>query len=152
MHEECQGSRSQTPNPHKDVRGSTREGKGHPSGMRPSCRTVRERAVVGSQRTRQTRRSPTSPQSTSQIYPGRATHNPTRSVNKRLWAYTRARNLRIQSAALCGEASKHVLQQAKKTTPTPLFPISKKHFRPGGMVPSEWTRSVRAVGDTPVGD
>jgi len=26
--------------------------------------------------------------------------------------------------------------------------ISKKHFRPGGMAPSEWTRSVRAVRDT----
>jgi len=33
--------------------------------------------------------------------------------------------------------------------PKPLY-ISKKHFRPGGMAPSEWTRSVRAVRDTPV--
>jgi len=30
--------------------------------------------------------------------------------------------------------------------------ISKKHFRPGGMAPSERTRSVRAVRDTPVAD
>jgi len=30
--------------------------------------------------------------------------------------------------------------------------ISKKHFRPGGMAPSECTRSVRAVRDTPVAD
>jgi len=30
--------------------------------------------------------------------------------------------------------------------------ISKKYFRPGGMAPSEWTRSVRAVRDTPVAD
>jgi len=30
--------------------------------------------------------------------------------------------------------------------------ISKKHFRPGGMAPSEWTRSVRTVSDTPVAD
>jgi len=30
--------------------------------------------------------------------------------------------------------------------------ISKKHFRPGGMAPSEWTRSLRAVRDTPVAD
>jgi hypothetical protein len=30
--------------------------------------------------------------------------------------------------------------------------ISKNHFRPGGMAPSEWTRSVRAVRDTPVAD
>jgi len=28
--------------------------------------------------------------------------------------------------------------------------ISEKHFRPGGMAPSEWTSSVRAVRDTPV--
>jgi len=26
----------------------------------------------------------------------------------------------------------------------------KKHFRPGGMAPSEWARSVRAVRDNPV--
>jgi len=32
------------------------------------------------------------------------------------------------------------------------FFISKKHFRLGGMAPSEWTRSVRAVRDTPVAD
>jgi hypothetical protein len=30
--------------------------------------------------------------------------------------------------------------------------ISKKHFRLGGMPVSEWTRSVRAVRDTPVAD
>jgi len=30
--------------------------------------------------------------------------------------------------------------------------INKKHFRPGGMAPSEWTRSVRAIRDTPVAD
>jgi len=30
--------------------------------------------------------------------------------------------------------------------------ISKKHFRPGGMAPIEWTRSVRAVRDTPVAE
>jgi hypothetical protein len=30
--------------------------------------------------------------------------------------------------------------------------ISKKIFRSGGMAPSEWTRSVRAVRDTPVAD
>jgi len=31
-----------------------------------------------------------------------------------------------------------------------ILTISKKYFRPGGMAPSEWTRSVRAVRDTPV--
>ena len=30
--------------------------------------------------------------------------------------------------------------------------ISKKYFRPGGIAPSEWTRSVRAVRDTPGAD
>jgi len=30
--------------------------------------------------------------------------------------------------------------------------IRKKHFRPGGMASSEWTRSVRAVRDTPEAD
>ena len=30
--------------------------------------------------------------------------------------------------------------------------IGKKHFRPGGIAPSEWTRSVRTVRDTPVAD
>ena len=30
--------------------------------------------------------------------------------------------------------------------------ISKNHFRPGGMVPSEWTRYIRAVRGTPVAD
>jgi hypothetical protein len=30
--------------------------------------------------------------------------------------------------------------------------ISKKHLHLGGMAPSEWTRSVRAVRDTPVAD
>jgi hypothetical protein len=30
--------------------------------------------------------------------------------------------------------------------------ISKKHFRLGGLTASEWTRSVRAIRDTPVAD
>jgi hypothetical protein len=30
--------------------------------------------------------------------------------------------------------------------------ISKKYFRPGGMAPSEWTRSIRTVRDTLVAD
>jgi hypothetical protein len=32
------------------------------------------------------------------------------------------------------------------------YSISKKYFRLGGMAPSQWTRSVRAVRDTPVAD
>jgi len=30
--------------------------------------------------------------------------------------------------------------------------ISNKYFRPGGMAPSKWTHSIRAVSDTPVAD
>jgi len=30
--------------------------------------------------------------------------------------------------------------------------ISERHFCPGGIAPSEWTRSMRAVRDTPVAD
>jgi hypothetical protein len=30
--------------------------------------------------------------------------------------------------------------------------ISKKYFRLGRMAPSEWTRSIRVVRDTPVAD
>jgi hypothetical protein len=30
--------------------------------------------------------------------------------------------------------------------------VSKKYFRPSGMAPSEWTRSVRAVRETLVAD
>ena len=33
----------------------------------------------------------------------------------------------------------------------PLY-ISNKHFRPGGMAMSEWTRSIRAVTDMQVAD
>jgi len=33
-----------------------------------------------------------------------------------------------------------------------MLQISKKHFRPGGMAPSEWTRSIRAVRETLVAD
>ena len=35
-----------------------------------------------------------------------------------------------------------------KWIPSKLTDISKKHVRPGGMAPSEWTISVRAVRDT----
>jgi hypothetical protein len=31
-----------------------------------------------------------------------------------------------------------------------IIDISKKHFGPGGLAASKWTRSVRAVRDTPV--
>jgi len=50
-----------------------------------------------------------------------SSNNPTWSVDERLWAYTRSRHHRIHTAAHCGEASKHVQQQAEKTTPNPFF-------------------------------
>jgi hypothetical protein len=47
----------------------------------------------------------------------------------------------------------HLLNVLKLGCPTLLANcISKKHFRLGGLAASEWTRSVRAVRDTPVGD
>jgi len=67
---------SETPNLYKDIRGSSREHTGRPSSLRPSGCTIWEWALVGSQRSRQARRPPTSPQSTSQVHPGRAAHNP----------------------------------------------------------------------------
>jgi len=44
------------------------------------------------------------------------------------------------------------LRTPSKLGPTCSALISKTHFRPGGMAPSEWTLSVRAVRDTPVAD
>jgi len=49
MLEESQGSRRETPNPHKNIRGCTRERKGRLSSLHPSGRSVWERALVGSQ-------------------------------------------------------------------------------------------------------
>jgi len=40
----------------------------------------------------------------------------------------------------------------KSVRPNETSSISKKHFRPGGMPESEWTRSVRAIRDTLVAD
>jgi len=67
---------------------------------------------------------------TSQIYPGRAAHDPTGSINERLRAYTRARNLRLQTTAIRSETSKRVQQQVKEASPKPLF-------RDAGMQSSE---------------
>ena len=49
-----------------------------------------------------------------------------------------------------GDCESTILQPSSNHHP--MSHISKKHFRPGGMAPSEWTRSVRAVRDTPVAD
>jgi len=111
MHEKTQGSRSDTPNPHNDIRSSTRKYMGRPSSLRPSGRTIWERALVGSQTSRLVRRPPTSPQSASQVRPGSAAHNPKGGINNRVRAHTRACDLRLQTTMICSEASKYMQQQ-----------------------------------------
>ena len=46
----------------------------------------------------------------------------------------------------------HLCCKSDLSKPSPKPVISKKHFRMGGMAPSEWTRSVRGVRDTSVAD
>jgi len=88
MHEESQGSRSETPNRQKDIRGSTRELMGRPGSLRLSLCTVWERALVGSERNRRARRPPTSLQWTSQIRAGRAAHDPEGGTNEGVRVHT----------------------------------------------------------------
>jgi len=89
--------------------------------MCPSCGTVCERALVGTQRSRPARQPPTSPQLTSQIHPGRTAHDPTVCNDERLRAFPCAHNLRLQTTAICSEASKCMQQQVQRPTPKPLF-------------------------------
>jgi hypothetical protein len=93
MHEDSQGSRGQAPNPHQGIQRCSWERKCRSSGVRPSDRTIRNGALVGSQGSRYARRPPTPPQSTSQIHPGRADHDPAGCTNERVRAYTGASNL-----------------------------------------------------------
>jgi len=95
MHEESQISRSETPNPHKDIPSSTRERKGHPSSLRSSGRTLRERALVGTQRNREARRPPASPRLTSQVRPGGTAQNPEGGTNEGVSAHISDSNLRL---------------------------------------------------------
>jgi hypothetical protein len=88
--------------------------KGLPGAMCPGCHTVWERTVEGSQLSRQARRPRMCPQSTSQIYHGRNTHNATGSIILSLRADTRPRNLRIHTTAFCSKGSKCVQQQVNK--------------------------------------
>jgi len=108
MHEEGHGSRSYTPNSYQDIRRCSGERKGRPGGVRPSGRTLWERALVGPQRSRQVRRPPTPPQSTSQVHPGRAADDPTGRTNERVRAHTGAGNLRCQTAVIHSETSKRM--------------------------------------------
>jgi len=135
-HEECQGTRSETPNPHKDMRGSTRKCKGHPSSLRPSSRAIWERALEGSQRNRQARRPPTSPQSTSQVRPGSAAQNPKGGINEGVRAHTRACDLRLLTTTSCSEASKRMQQQIEGAARRPIvlhtnMPSSRDRTRTG---------------------
>jgi len=94
---------------------------GRPSGVRPSGRTILERALVGPQGSRQARQPPTPPQSTSQVHPGRAVHDPARPTNERVRAYTSAGDLRLQTTAIHSETRKRMQQLAKGATQEPLL-------------------------------
>jgi len=121
MHEEGQGCRSWTPNRYQDIQCCSTEGMGCPSGISPGGRTVWEWARVGSQWSRQARRHPTPPQSTSQVYPGRAADNPAGHPNETVRAYASAGNPRLQTTAICSETSKRMQWQAEGATPQPLL-------------------------------
>jgi len=55
---------------------------------------------VGPQGCRQGSRPPTPPQSTRQIHPGRAAHDPEGCTNERVRAYTCAGNLGLQTTVI----------------------------------------------------
>jgi len=76
---------------------------------------------VGPQGSRQARRPPTPPQSTSQVDPGRAARDPARCTNERVRAYTGAGDLRLQTTAIRSETRKRVRQQAEAATQQPLL-------------------------------
>jgi len=105
MHEECQGSRSETPKCHKDIRGSTRERKDRPCSLRPSGQTTCDRALVGNQRSRPARPPPTCPQSIRQVRPGYTVPNPRGGSNNVVRAHTRACYLRLQTTTIRCEPS-----------------------------------------------
>ena len=121
MHEESQGSRSETPNPYRDIQGSTIECKGRPSTLRPSGRTIWERALVAPQRSKQARQPPTSPQSTSQVGPGHAAHIAKGSINEGVRAHTRACDLRLQTTMSHSEAGKCMQQQTEGAAKGPFI-------------------------------
>jgi len=108
MNEENQGSRSYTPNPYHDIRRCFWYRQAHPWCVRPSGRTIWERALVRSQRSGQARRPPTPAQLTNQVHPGCSTHNPEGWTNERVRAFSSARNLRLQKTAICSETRKRM--------------------------------------------
>jgi len=77
-----------------------------------------------------------------------------------LWDWDSQRIMNIMKVSFRLGIHPRVWKEAKGlVTPKPNKPdygvtkaISKKHFRPGGMAPSEWTRSIRAFRDTPVAE
>ena len=58
VHEDGQGSRSPTAHIHQDARHRPSAGKSRPNSLRPSRRTIWNRALVGPESNRQTKRSP----------------------------------------------------------------------------------------------
>jgi len=119
MHEESQGSKSEIPNPHKDIRGSTRKRKGCPSSLSPSGCTIWEQALDRSHRTRQARRAPTSPQSASQVCPASAAHYPKGGINVGIRAHTCACDLRLLTTTSRSEAGKRMQQQTEEAARRP---------------------------------
>ena len=59
--------------------------------------------------------------------------------------------MRLEYPLLCQRGT-YAHNLNRLTLQNQLERISKKHFCPSGMALSEWTRSVRAVRDTPVAD
>jgi len=106
MHDESQHSRGQTPNPYKDIWGCCQECKSRPSGMCPSGCTIWERTWVGPQRSRQTRRPPSSPELRREVCPGYAAHNPTGCTYERVRANTRPCKLTLQTTVIRSETSR----------------------------------------------
>jgi hypothetical protein len=77
------------------------------SGVRPRGRTIWERDLVAPQGTRQARRPPTPPQSTSLVHPRRAPHDHARRTNERVRACTGAGDLILQTTAIRSETRRY---------------------------------------------
>jgi len=76
--------------------------------LRPDDHTVWKRALLGSRGRQLARRLPASPESTSQVNPGRAADNSERCANERLRAHTCGGGPRCQTTTVSGKASKRV--------------------------------------------
>jgi len=121
IREESRGSRGQSPIVYQDIPRCRWERTGCSSGVCPSGRNIWERALVRPQGSRQAAQPPTPPQSTSQVHPGRAAHDPARRTNERVRACTGAGDLRLRTTVIHSENRKRMQQQAKGATQQPLL-------------------------------